>query len=141
MMLKIAMLIGLAATLGSAASKNREWQTGTLLDPQHNEYFGGNAVRPADTMLHFGDPRTGSQLSVGNSPTDNFVLDRYVVESETDVYLVQVMRLATSKAYSLSAGMPLKFAVDKKKLWMMDGEGVEHQTTVVKRKPKFQATQ
>ena len=141
MMLRIATLIALAAALVPAASKNRDWQTGTLLDPQHNDYYGGNSVSPADTMLHFGDPRTGSQLNVGNNPTDNFVLDRYVVESETDVYLVQVMRLAPSKAYRLSAGTPVKFAVDKKKLWMIDADGVEHQTTIVKRKSKFQATQ
>ena len=141
MMLRIATLIALAAALAPAAQKNRDWQTGTLLDTEHNTYFGGGYLSPADTTMHFGDPRTGSELRVGTRSTDNFVLDHYVVESETSVYLVQVMRLAPSKAYRLSANMPVKFAVEKKKLWLLDADGKEYQTTIAKMRSKPQPTQ
>ena len=48
------------------------------------------------------------------SAGDNFVLDTYVVEAETYVYLVQIMRVKSDKPLlKLSANMPLKFAVEK----------------------------
>jgi hypothetical protein len=142
MMLRIATLIALSAALSLAAPKDRDWQTGTLLDTADNIYFGRLYSRPADTTMSFGDPRTGSELHVGTrSPGDNFVLDQYVVESDTYVYLVQIMRVKSEKPLKLSANMPLKFAVEKKKLWLLDAGGAEHQTTIAKTKSKLQPTQ
>ena len=142
MLLRITCLIALGAALTPAAPKNRDWQTGTLLDTSDNLYFGRASSRPADTSMSFGDARTGSELHVGTrSPGDNFVLDQFVVESETDVYLVQIMRIRSEKPLQLPANMPVKFAVEKKKLWLLDANGAEHQTTVVKTKSKLQPTQ
>jgi hypothetical protein len=142
MMLRIATLIALSAALALATPKDRDWQTGTLLDTADNIYFGRAYSRPADTTMSFGDPRTGSELHVGTrSAGDNFVLDQYVVESETYVYLVQIMRVKSEKPLKLTANMPLKFAVEKKKLWLLDAGGAEHQTTIAKTKSKLQPTQ
>jgi hypothetical protein len=92
--------------------------------------------------MSFGDRSTGSEIRVGSrSPADNFVLDEYVIESETDVYLVHIMRLRTNKPYRLSANTPVKFAVQKKKFWLLDADGAELQMSIAKMKPKFQPTQ
>src|ERR1700726_1981650 len=40
MLLRITSLIALAAALVLAAPKDRDWQTGTLLDTADNIYFG-----------------------------------------------------------------------------------------------------
>ena len=142
MMLRMATLIALGAALVLAAAKDRDWQTGTLLKTEDNIYFGRGYSRPVDTTMSFGDSRTGSELRVGTpSSADNFVLDQYVVESETYVYLVQTMRLKSEKPFQLSANTPLKFAVEKKKLWLLDAGGAEHQTTIAKTKSKLQPTQ
>ncbi len=142
MLLRITCLIALAAALAPAAPKNRDWQTGTLLDTADNIYFGRAYSRPVDTTMSFGDPRTGSEFHVGSRSTaDNFVLDQYVVESGTYVYLVQIMRLKSNKPYPLSANMPVKFAVEKKKLWLLDAGGAEYQATIAKTKSKLQPTQ
>jgi hypothetical protein len=142
MLLRITSLIALAAALVLAARKDRDWQTGNLLDTADNIYFGRGYSRPVDTTMSFGDARTGSELRVGaRSAGDNFVLDQYVVESETDVYLVQIMRLKSNKPYPSSTNMPVKFAVEKKKLWLLDAGGAEYQTTIAKTKSKLQPTQ
>jgi hypothetical protein len=142
MLLRIAALIALAAGLAPAAPKNRDWQTGTLLDTADNIYFGRAYSRPVDTTMSYGDPRDGSELHVGGRSTaENFVLDQYVIESEQYVYLVQIMRLKSNKPFALSANTPVKFAVQKKNFWLVDADGAEHQTTIAKMKPKFQPTQ
>ena len=140
MMLRIATLITLAAALIPAAPKNRDWQTGMVLDPQDNLYFAYS--HPTDGSMSFGDARTGSQIHVGTrSPGDDFVLDQYVVESESYVYLAQTMRLRSNKPFRLSVNMPVKFAVDKKRIWLLDPEGNEYQANIAKRKEKLQPTQ
>ena len=142
MMLRAATLIALAAALIPAAPKNRDWQSGTVLDAEDNIYFGRANNHTQNTTMSFGDARAGSQIQVGTrSPGDDFVLDQYVVESETTVYLVQTMRPKSSKPYRLSANMPVKFAVEKKKFWLLDSDGREYQANIAKRKEKLQPTQ
>lgn len=141
-MYRVAILIALAATIAPGAQKTRDWQPGTLLDTEHNIYFGRGYASLSDTTMSFGDRSTGSEIRVGSrSPADNFVLDEYVIESETDVYLVHIMRLRTNKPYRLSANTPVKFAVQKKKFWLLDADGAELQMSIAKMKPKFQPTQ
>jgi hypothetical protein len=141
MLLRIATLIALAAALVlAAAPKNRDWQAGNLLDAEHNAYFGGGHGSPEDTP--FRDALTGSEFHFTTLPTaNNPVLDHYVIESETDVYLVERMRFRSSKPSSLIANRPVKFAISKNKLWLLDAGSVELQTNIVKRKAKLQPTQ
>jgi hypothetical protein len=140
-MRRIAILIAVAAAVVPAATKDRDWETGTLLDAQNNPYFGRTNGSLDGTSLPFVGVMTASGLDVSNvPPSQNFVLDRYVIESETDVYLVQNMRIKSSKPFPLSANMPVKFAVEKKKLWLLNADGQELQTNIAKRKQKFQPT-
>jgi hypothetical protein len=142
MMLRIATLAVLAAALAPAAPKNRDWQTGTILDTQDNIYFGRAEKHPSDAGMSFGDPAAGSQIHVGTrAPGDDFVVDQYVVESEAYVYLVQTMRLRSNKPYLLPAKTPVKFAVEKKKIWLLGADGNEYQASITKRKEKLQPTQ
>jgi hypothetical protein len=142
MMLRIAALAALAAALVPAAPKNRDWQTGTILDTHDNIYFGRADKHPSDAGISFGDANAGSQIHVGTrAPGDDFVLDQYVIESETSVYLVETMRMRSNKPYPFPANTPVKFAVDKKKIWLLDAGGNEYQASIAKRKEKLQPTQ
>jgi hypothetical protein len=141
-MYRVAILIALAGTIAPGAQKDRGWQSGTLLDTENNMYFGRGYASLSDTTMSFGDRSTGSEIRVGGrSPADSFILDEYVIESETYVYLVHIMRLRSNKPYQLLANMSVKFAIEKKKLWLLDAGGAELQTSIAKMKPKFQPTQ
>ena len=113
-----------------------------MLNTEHNAYFGGGQGRPADTNLSFADAMSLSEFNFTTLPTaSNYALDHYVIESPTDVYLVERMRLKSSNPPPLVTNMPVKFAVSKNKLWLVDEDGKELQTNIAKRKPKFQPTQ
>ena len=73
-----------------------------------------------------------------NPAPSTFVFDQYVVDSETYVYLVEVMQLKSAKPFPLLPSTTVKFAVDKKNLCWPDGRQL--QTNIAKRKAKFQPT-
>ena len=141
MMPKFTILIVLATSLAIAAPKNRDWQTGTVLDPQSNAYFGNGHGPLADTTLSFADGMTQSTFSFTTLPASNYVLDHYVIDSGTYVYLVEAMRIKSSKPHSWPASSPVKFAISKNKLWLLDADGKQLQTTIAGRKLKVQQLQ
>ena len=121
-----AVLIGILAT--SAWAKDRLWQDGSLLDTRSNKYFpsmesSGEADRALPGRM-FADPQ-----SVTTTVT---VYDRYVVEAGDAVYLVERGRFRSSKPSLLRPNLSIKFAVDKKKIWLLDEEGRELETTILK---------
>lgn len=120
-----------------ASTKDRAWQSGQLLSVANNNYFF-NVTYTSDVegsswpFSQGSDGRltvTGQIAANTNSP---YTYDNYVIESEYVAYLVQRMRPKTSPAVRLPGTKPLKFAVDKGKMWVVDDQGVEYETKVVK---------
>ena len=72
---------------------------------------------------------TGQIATDTGSP---YTYDNYVIESEFVAYLVQRMRPKTSPAVRLPGTKALKFAVEKNKMWVLDEQGIEYETKVVK---------
>jgi hypothetical protein len=76
----------------------------------------------------------------------NTVYDRYVVESGDAAYLVERGRFKSSKPSLLRPYLSIKFAIDKKKIWLLDEEGKELETTILKQieknvaRPSFTAS-
>ena len=129
MKMRSALLIAMLATAGWA--KDRAWQDGSLLDPRSNRYFpsmerSGDADRAPSSPL----------LSSAQAVPSNTIYDHYVVESEEAVYLVERGRFKSSKPAELRLYRPVKFAVDKKKLWLLDEEGKEQQAVILKQVEK-----
>jgi len=58
------------------------------------------------------------------------------VESGDAVYLVERGRFKSSKPSLLRPYLSIKFAIDKKKIWLLDEEGRELETTILKRVDK-----
>lgn len=129
MKLKTAMLIAMLAT--AAWAKDRIWQDGSLLDTRGNKYF------PSIDASGEADRAPSSQMftNAQTVPT-NTVYDRYVVESGDAVYLVERGRFKSSKPSLLRPYLSIKFAIDKKKIWLLDEEGRELETTILKRVDK-----
>ncbi len=120
-----------------ASTKDRAWQSGNLLSVANNNYFF-NITYTSDIegsswpFSQGSDGRmtvTGQIATVTTSP---YTYDNYVIESEYVAYLVQRMRPKTSPAVRLPGTKTLKFAVDKGKMWVIDEQGVEYETKVIK---------
>jgi len=126
---RAALLIAMLAT--SAWAKDRIWKDGSLLDTRGNKYF------PSMASNSEADRAPSSQMFTGTQTVQtNTVYDRYVVESEEAVYLVERGRFKSAKPSLLRPYLSIKFAVDKKKIWLLDEEGRELETTILKRVDK-----
>jgi hypothetical protein len=133
-MARITSIFLLAAALCLGASKERAWQDGKVLNPTHNPYFSvsENKNNPAGASARSQSSDAGYEASV-NSPTGPvFVRDSYVIESEETVYLVERIRLKNAPEGRVFVAMPVKIAVEKKKLRLLDDQGKEHTLSIVK---------
>ncbi len=120
-----------------ASTKDRAWQSGHLLSVANNNFFF-NVTYSSDTegsAWPFSQGSDGRYTVTGQIATDSgspYTYDNYVIESEFVAYLVQRMRPKTSPAVRLPGAKALKFAVEKNKLWVLDEQGIEYETKVVK---------
>jgi len=129
MKMRAALLIAMLAT--PAWAKDRVWQDGSLLDTRGNKYFP--SIDPSGEA----DRAPSSQMFTNAQATQsNTVYDRYVVESGDAVYLVERGRFKSSKPSLLRPYLSIKFALEKKKIWLLDEEGRELETTILKRVDK-----
>jgi hypothetical protein len=132
---RLGLVLALAAAIGQGswgASKERAWQQGMLLNPENNAYFksvaksesqGGSAFHAAGST----DP---------DAKHDVAVQDNYVVDTSDATYLVERVRLSSVEAAKVYITMQVKFFVEKKKLYMIDRDGKEVETRIVKQAPK-----
>jgi hypothetical protein len=120
-----------------AATKDRAWQSGQLLSVANNTYFF-NVTYTSDTegsswpFSQGSDGRLTVTGQIADATNSSYTYDNYVIESQFVAYLVQRMRPKTSPPVRLPGTQPLKFAVDKGKMWVLDEQGIEYETKVVK---------
>ena len=134
-MKRLGLVLALAAAIGQGSwggSKERAWQQGMLLNPENNTYFKSVAKSESDGASAFHsagstDPFAKHDLSVQ---------DNYVLDAGDAAYLVERIRLSSSKAANVYITMQVKFFVEKKKLYMVDRDGKEFETQIVKQVPK-----
>jgi hypothetical protein len=132
-MARILLMISLAAA--SLAAKDRAWQTGTLLDKSLNPYFrtvDGSADKPHESVSY---ESFAVAVNVRRS-TGDVIIDDYVVEGADTVYLAEGTRFKTFKAAHLSLSLPLTYAVEKNKLYIMDLDKNEYETVILKQLPR-----
>lgn len=117
----------------ASAEKPRNWQTGTVLDSNRSRYFAGT-VRNANTNGAIND--SGSYY--GNTATSERAIYRvyqnFVIEGDQYVYLAQEhIKWRWSKPADLTVNGKVKYAVEKRKLYVIDDEGKEHEMGIVKK--------
>jgi len=126
MKMRTTLSIVMLATL--AWAKDRLWQDGSLLDTRSNKYFSS-----ADASSEADRPPSSQMFTNAQTVQTNIVYDRYVVESGEAVYLVERARLKSAQPSLLRPYLSIKFAMDKKKIWLLDEKGREMETTILKR--------
>jgi hypothetical protein len=137
----VACFTLLATNLG--AEKQRAWEIGKVLDTERNRYFAGTYTRGSSSGSFDGSGTTiGNNTDVsgtyrGQSQSSTRAVYRiyaeYVIESDKFVYLTEERLLwRWSKPAPLVVNGPVKFAVEKRTLYLRDEEGKEHEAKIVK---------
>lgn len=135
---RIFVFVALAAL--SATAKDRAWQTGTVLDTDRNAYFA-NATYKAGSdpdnapSIPGADGNYAVSMNSNNAGL-NLFRQNYVIESPDSAYLVFLTQLKSFKAPRLSLVKPVRFAVEKNKLWFVDLDGQQYETKILKQAAK-----
>jgi hypothetical protein len=116
-LLMSALLLILGASLvGFAAEKKRDWQMGKILDTNRSRYFAGSVNG------------TNSQTAVYH------VYETFIVEGDKYVYMAQErLRWKWSKTANVTVNGLIKYAVEKRKLFLLDEDSKEHEMEIVKK--------
>jgi hypothetical protein len=129
------VIIALTAAIGFAAPKQRAWEDGRLLDNRDNPYFNGkeaDAIDGTKPIMY----ATNEQYTVTQNSGSSTVYDHYVIEGRSAGYLVEFAHLKSYPGAHLTVRKPLKFAVEKSKLWFLDERGQEYDTQIIKTVPR-----
>jgi hypothetical protein len=115
------------------AAKQRDWQDGKVLDSQRSRYFAGT-VGDSTSRGTVDDSGNYRGQTDGSSTAVYRVFETFVIEGDKYVYLGQErLRWRWSKAANLTVNGPVKYAVEKRKLFVMDEDGKEHEMEIVKK--------
>jgi hypothetical protein len=113
----LLILIGTFAAGNVAAEKQRDWQTGKVLDTERNRRFTGTY--------------TPQGSGFGTAVYRTYA--RYAIETEKYVYLGEErLPWRWSKPAQLIVNTSVKFAIEKRKLYIIDDDGKEHEAKIVK---------
>jgi hypothetical protein len=129
----LAFLVIVAVVICSGAEKKRDWQTGKVLDTERQRYFAGtvgsaNANGSVDSSGNYHGYGTDSQTAVYK------VFETFVIEGGQYVYLAQEhLRWRWSKPANVTVNGPIKYAVEKRNLYVIDEDGKEHEMEIVKK--------
>jgi hypothetical protein len=119
---------------GTAADKikNRDWQTGKVLDSQRNRYFAGT-VGDANTTIP--NEATGLPKTTYSSQTAVYrTYETFLIEGDKYAYVAQErLHWKWSKPANLTVNGPVKYAVEKQTLFVIDEDGKEHEMEIVKK--------
>lgn len=112
--------------------KNRDWQTGKVLDSQRNRYFAGT-VGDANTTIP--NEATGLPTSTYSSQTAVYrTYETFLIEGDKYAYVAQErLHWKWSKPANLTVNGPVKYAVEKQTLFVVDEDGKEHEMEIVKK--------
>jgi len=131
----LALTLGFSV-LGMSAEKPRNWQTGKVLDAERSRYFAGT-VGSSNTTGNVdvtGDSGTYRGQTSGSQTAVYRVYETFVIEGDQYVYLAQErLRWRWSKAANLTVNGPVKYAVEKRKLFVVDEDGKEHEMEIIKK--------
>lgn len=128
----IAALLCLTICL-VAAEKKRDWQTGKVLDTERQRYFAGT-VGNSNTYGNVDSSGGIHANSSGGETAIYRVFETFVIEGDQYVYLAQErLRWRWSKAANVTVNGPVKYAVEKRNLYVIDEDGKEHEMEIVKK--------
>lgn len=138
-----ALLAIVSAQCPADGEKGRNWHMGKVLDSERSRYFAGTlgSGRTTGSAQTYGTYGTYQGSSNTSQTAIYRVHETFLIESETHVYMAQQrLRWRWSKPANLTVNGPVKFAVEKRRLYVIDDDGKQHEMEVIKQvlKPKPQ---
>ena len=116
----------------SNAEKQRNWQTGKVLDSERSRYFAGT-VGSSNTNGSYGNG-SYNENSNGSQTAVYRVYQNFVIEGDQYAYLAQEhLKWRWSKAANLTVNGTVKYAVEKRNLYVIDDDGKEHEMEIIKK--------
>jgi hypothetical protein len=132
--LVLSVLIS-ASPLG-AKQKEHDWQQGRLVSTDEARYFAGTigSANTQGTLHDSGDYGTYSGTTIGSQTAVYRVYQTYVIESDSYVYVARErLRWKWSKPANLTINAPIRFAIEKDKMFILDEDGREHEARITKK--------
>jgi hypothetical protein len=139
--MRLVLAVVLTAVIIIAAEKTRDWQTGRVLDTEHSRIYLGTTGGGTTNGTVYGSADGNGNVSgtySGYSTSHQYaryaVEEVEVIDGGQYVYVVaRVLRWRWSKTANLTVNAPVQFAVDKRMMYVLDDDGREHRTKIVKR--------
>ncbi len=126
----------LASTI-APKEKQRQWQTGTVLDTNRERTYAGTVDNASGSATSSGNTTYGS--ANGSSEAVYRVYETYRIESGEYIFeCKEHIKWRWSKAALLTVNGPVQFAIEKDRLYIKSEDGSEHETKLIKKilKPK-----
>jgi hypothetical protein len=133
----LATLLFLVTSSAPAAEKAHDWQTGKVLDTERSSYYAGtigSSNTTGNAQVYNGGYGTYQGQTMASHRAVYRGYETFVIDADMHVYVAQHrLRSRRSKAAMLTVNGPVKFAVEKRKLFVIDDEGKEYELAIVKR--------
>jgi hypothetical protein len=134
--LLFAFAIFIPPNRATCAEKIRAWQTGKILDSQRSRYFAGTVGSANTNGTAQANGNYGTYQGNTNSSERAVyrVFETFLIEGDTHAYLAEErLRWRWSKPANVTVNAPVKFTVEKHKLFVIDEDGKEHEMEIVKK--------
>jgi len=124
------MLLLLTAGLAISKERVRDWQVGKVLNSKRSDEYAATV------------PRSGTNGEYGNYPDQTTsrhrpvynVYQTFVIGTDKCTYVAQQrLRWRWSKPADVTVNGPVRFAADKRKLFLIDDDGKKYEMEIVKR--------
>lgn len=118
---------------GSAfAEKKRDWQTGKLLDTDQAKNYVGSIGNGSVNGTANGNQVYGSTNSSSTAIYKTY--QTYIIDAGTYVYIAQErLRWKWSKPATLTVNGPVKYVLDKNKVYVLGEDEKEHEAELLKK--------
>ena len=120
-----------------AKEKQRQWQTGKVVETSGEKTYAGNVGSASGTATSSGSTTYGN--ATGSSIAVYKVYETYTIEAGDYVYVCQErIKWKWSKPALLTVNGPVQFAMEKDRIYIKSEDGSEHETKIIKKILKTQ---
>lgn len=126
--------VALAAALASAAA-SRNWQTGTLTETEQQKIRESSTknTNTEGSAKQNGNKTEYSQNTTTTKSGNYDTYQIYTIEAGNKIYVAREHLLFPwSKPASVTVGEPIKFAVEKNTMYILDANEKQHKATITK---------
>jgi len=129
----VLLLIGLVPAV-TAAEKKRDWQMGKVLDAQVVKTYAGSSSHSTPLPGLKADGKYSTEASTVTNTTADYDTNLIVtIQGDTRVYIAsERITLRNRHAANLTVNAPVKYAVEKNKLFLLGEDGKEHEAHITK---------